>query len=89
MKVKEVNRTVRFDTRKESSSYRCKYGKKEDFDVLKINVIYNGKITEAYEIESKFLPSSDSIHFKASATADRYTITKWSPETIVPHVCKK
>lgn len=88
MNIKEVNRTVRFDSRMLSSSYRCKYGNKNEFDKLRINLKFEERIAESYEIESKYLPDRDSINFKAKPSANGFVITNWSPISIIPHIEK-
>ena len=60
--IKTVNRNI--NTNRETNNYRCKYGNKNEFDILRVNITYNGE-TYTYEIESKYLNDTDSIHFYA------------------------
>lgn len=87
MIIKEINRNIKFDTRELDSRYRCKYGSRDKFDILRINMLYNGNISEVYEVESKFLPLSDSIHFKAIPTEDGFKIYGWTA-VVAPYIHK-
>lgn len=84
--VKIINRNIKFDSqeRQETSSYKCLYGDKHLFDKLQINISYESEY-RAYEIESKNLTSSKSIHFKVEKRGDTFEIN-WSPQIIVPHI---
>lgn len=64
---------IKFDSRKLTSPYRCKYGNKNDFDILQIPCVYGSEV-RIYEIESKYLSDSDSIHFKAKPNGDSFTV---------------
>ena len=57
-KYKQVNRNIRFDSRELSSPYRCKFGDKNMFDILR----------------SKYLPDTDSIYFYAHPKDNSFTI---------------
>lgn len=83
-KYKVVNRNIRFDSRALSSPYRCKYGDKNDFEILRVTCTY-GSETRVYEVESKYLPGTDSIRFKAFPDGDSFTI-EWGPTAIRPYV---
>lgn len=71
---------IKFDNRKLTSPYRCKYDDKNAFEILQIPCNY-GLETRVYEIESKYLPDSDSIHFKAKPNGDSFTI-QWIPKAL-------
>lgn len=85
MKIKEINRNIRFDTRNPKSPYRCKYVNRENFDILRINISFNGRIEEIYEIESKFLPKTDSISFKAKQQGEGFKIFGWTA-VVAPYI---
>ncbi len=88
MKLKEINRNIDFDTRKSSSSFRCKYNDRNDFDILRINISFKGELKESYEIESKNLPEGDSIHFKAEPAPDGFKIISWTNKSVKEHIKK-
>lgn len=83
-KYKEVNRCIRFDTRELSSPYRCKYGDRKTFDILRVTCTY-GSETRIYEIESEYLPDTDSIYFKAYPNKNSFTI-QWRSKDIESHI---
>ena len=86
MKIKVINREIRFNTHNTLSPYRCKYGDRNQFELLKINIIYNGKISVSYEIESQFLTDKDSIYFTAKPAEEGFMIDGWSPDKIKSHL---
>ncbi|MBR5061445.1 MAG: hypothetical protein IKX24_04795 [Prevotella sp.] len=60
-KIKVVNRNIA-----NSDNCRCKYGKPISFDILQVNISYNGE-TLTYQIDSKYLShDKDSIYFYPS-----------------------
>lgn len=74
LQIKTVNRNIA-----KSEKCRCKYGKPIRFDVLKVNITYNGEIT-SYQIDSKHLsPDKDSIYFYPSIVNGRLEI-QWNKE---------
>ena len=75
--IKKINRTINFETRQPSSRYRCKYGDKNDFDILQIN-IRRGNYTETYKIESQYLPDNDSIYFNARSNSENFEVYNWT-----------
>ena len=83
-KYKEINRNIRFDSRELSSPYRCKYGDKNMFDILRVTCTY-GSETRIYEIESKYLPDRDSIYFKAYPDGNSFVI-QWRTEGVESHI---
>lgn len=84
-KYREVNRTIRFDSRKPTSSYKCEYKDKNAFEILRIVCTY-GAETLVYEVESKYLKAtSKSIHFDAMQDGDSLKIT-WKPKDVAPYV---
>lgn len=89
MKTKEINRTISFGTRDVSSPYRCKYGNKNDFEKLRINISFEGRIADTYEIDSQYLPDRDSISFKAVPADSGFIITSWSPKEVMPYLKKR
>ena len=85
-KYKQVNRTIRFDSRELSSPYRCKFGDKNTFDILRVTCTY-GSETRVYEIESKYLPDRDSIYFNAYPKENSFTI-QWRSKDIESHITR-
>lgn len=84
-KYKEVNRTIRFDSRKPTSSYKCEYKDKSAFEILRIVCTYGSEI-RVYEVEAKYLKStSKSIHFDAVQNGDSFNI-EWKPKDVAPYV---
>ena len=83
-KYKQANRTIRFDSRELSSPYRCKFGDKNMFEILRVTCKY-GSETRAYEIESKYLPDTDSIYFNAYPKDNSFTI-QWRSKDIESHI---
>lgn len=58
VRIKTINRNIA-----KSEKCRCKYGKSVEFDILQVNITYNGK-TSSYQIESEHLsPDKNSINF--------------------------
>lgn len=72
--IKTINRNI--NPNRETNNYRCKYGNKNEFDILRVNIKFNGK-TYTYEIESKYLNDTDSIHFYAYPNGSSLNIV-WS-----------
>ena len=59
--IKTVNRNIA-----KSENCRCKYGKPIKFDILQVNITYNGE-TLSYQVDAKHLsPDKDSIYFYPS-----------------------
>ena len=89
MTTKTVNRNLNFNTeeRNSDSSYRCKYGDKNLFDVLEINIHYQNECA-TFTIDSKYLPDRDSISFKAYKDGDNISLI-WSPKYIEEHIIHK
>jgi len=85
-KCKEVYRTIRFDSRELSSPYRCKFGDKNMFEILRVTCTY-GSETRVYEIESKYLPDRDSIYFKAYPKENSFMI-QWGAKNIESHITR-
>ena len=84
---KYIERNIKFDGRKSTSSYKCEYGNKNTFRVLQIICKY-GSECRIYEIESKFLKAtSKSIHFDAERNGESFNII-WSPKVIVPYITR-
>ena len=84
-KYKEVNRTIRFDSRKPTSSYKCEYNDKNTFEILRIVCTYGSEI-RVYEVEANYLKvTSKSIHFDAMQDGDSFEIT-WKPKDVASHV---
>lgn len=86
VKIKEVNRNVKFDSRQPDSKYRCKYGNRSDFDILRINITLNN-YTETYEIEAQFLPEKNSIHFNARPSRNGFEVYDWT-KAVAKHIRK-
>lgn len=84
--IKVINRNIKFDAaeRKETSLYRCQYNDKTLFEKLQINISY-GSEYRTYEIESRYLTSSKSIHFAAKKKGESFDI-EWKPKAIVPYI---
>ncbi|MDE6444941.1 MAG: hypothetical protein K2K64_11070 [Muribaculaceae bacterium] len=87
MIVKEINRNIRFESRKPESKYKCEYNNRNDFDILRINIKYNGEVVEVYEVESHFLPPSKSIHFNARPTEKGFEVFGWTAK-VAPFIRK-
>lgn len=84
-KYKEVNRTIKFDSRKPTSSYKCEYKDKNTFEILRIVCTYGSEI-QVYEVEAKYLKAtSKSIHFDAEKDGNSFRVT-WTPEDVAPYV---
>lgn len=84
-KYKEINRTIRFDSRKPTSSYKCEYKDKNAFEILRIVCTYGSEI-RVYEIEAKYLKAtSKSIHFDAVQDGGSFNI-EWKPKDVAPHI---
>lgn len=77
-------KTIKFVSRKLTSPYRCKYGDKNAFEILQIPCVY-GSETRIYEVESKYLSDSDSIHFTAKPNGESFMI-QWSPKELENHI---
>lgn len=72
---KTIHRNVNFD--RETNKYRCKYGDKKAFDVLRVECVYKGD-AKVFEIESKNLPDQkDSIHFRAHKKGNSFAV-EWT-----------
>lgn len=84
-KYKEVNRTIRFDSRELTSSYKCEYKDKNAFEILRIVCTYGSEV-RVYEVEAKYLKAtSKSIHFDAMQDGDSFEIT-WKPKEVALHI---
>ena len=72
--IKTVNRNIA-----KSEKCRCKYGKPIRFNILQLNITYNGE-TSSYQIEAKHLsPDKDSIYFYPSIKNGQLEI-QWNKE---------
>jgi len=72
--IKTVNRNIA-----KSEKCRCKYGKPIRFNILQLNITYNGE-TSSYQIEAKHLsPDKDSIYFYPS-TENGCLEIQWNKE---------
>lgn len=84
-KYKQVNRNIRFDSRKSASSYKYEYKDKNAFEILRIVCTYDSKI-RIYEVEAKYLKAtSKSIHFDAVQDRDSFKI-EWKPKDVAPYI---
>lgn len=84
-KCKEVYRTIRFDSRKPTSSYKCEYKDKNAFEILRIVCTYGSEV-QVYEVEAKYLKAtSKSIHFDAVQDGGSFNIA-WKPKDVAPHI---
>lgn len=61
---------------------RVKYNDKNEFDLLIIN-FQDGVKIRTFQVESKYLPETDSIHLKYNP--ENHEI-KWSPRIIISHI---
>lgn len=69
--IKTVNRTIAA-----SNNCRCKYGDASKFDILQVNINFNGNV-ESWQVESKYLSKNkDSIHFYPSIIDGKLSI-RW------------
>jgi len=74
LQIKTVNRNIR-----KSEKCRCKYGKPIRFDILQVNIKYNGDIL-TFEVDSKYLsPEKDSIYFYPSVENGKLEI-RWNKD---------
>lgn len=74
-RVKFINRKIA-----KSQNCRCKYNNPEDFDILVVNINYNGVIS-SYVVESKYLSKEkDSIHFYPNITPQGELQVTWSSD---------
>lgn len=72
--IKTVNRNIA-----KSEKCRCKYGKPIRFNILQLNITYNGE-TSSCQIEAKHLsPDKDSIYFYPSIKNGQLEI-QWNEE---------
>lgn len=70
-KIKTVNRNIAL-----SKNCRCKYGDASMFDILQVNINFNGNV-ESWQVEAKHLSTNkDSIHFYPFINEGKLTI-KW------------
>lgn len=83
-KYKQVNRNIRFDSRELSSPYRCKFGDKNMFDILRVTCTYGSEV-RVYEIESKYLLDKDSIYFNAYPIENSFKI-QWRSKDIESNI---
>ena len=73
-RIKIINRRIA-----KSEKCRCKYGIPITFDILQVNINYNGTIT-SYQIEAEKLSlQKDSIYFYPSIANGKLNI-KWNKE---------
>lgn len=80
-KIKYVNRTIRV-----SEECRCKYKDATSFDILQVNITFNG-IATSYQVDAKHLSrSKDSIYFYPTTVGDKLSI-EWNKE-IAPYIHK-
>lgn len=87
MELYIINRNIKFNApeRQATSSYKCKYGNKNHFDLLQINIRYNNE-ERVYQVESQYLKeTSKSIHFDAVKDGDSFEII-WKPKSVVPFI---
>ena len=76
LKTKTIRRNVKFDR---TNNFRCKYGTKEAFKILRVECTHLGE-TKLFEIESKYLSDkTDSIRFKVFKTEKSFVV-KWNKE---------
>lgn len=61
---------------------RVRYKNKKEFDVLVINLL-NGDNTRSFQIESTYLPETDSVHLKFNPETHE---VNWSPKSIISQV---
>ncbi len=61
---------------------RVKYNDRKEFDVLVVN-LQDGTRNRSFQVESKYLPETDSIHLKYNP--DTHEVS-WSPKSIINHV---
>lgn len=81
MEIKTIRRNIG-----KSNNYRVIYGDCRQFDLLKVEVNYQGKLY-LYEVEAKYLKTeTDSIHFKYTVENGslRLTWTNWIAPYIHP-----
>ncbi|MDE6234578.1 MAG: hypothetical protein K2M56_02370 [Muribaculaceae bacterium] len=88
MTTKEINRNISFSTRKPGSKYRCNYGNRNAFELLRINIKLEGIKSETYEIDAENLPSTtDSISFNARPANDGFEVFGWT-KSVRPFIRK-
>jgi hypothetical protein len=76
LQIKTVNRNIAI-----SKNCRCKYGKLIKFDILQINITYNGD-TSSYQVDAKHLsPDKDSIYFYPSIE-NRQLEIQWNKDVV-------
>lgn len=54
------------------------------FDILRVTCTYDSEV-RAYEIESKYLPDTDSIYFYAHPKDNSFTI-QWRSKDVESHI---
>lgn len=75
MNIKTVNRNILEDRENKNDRFRVKYGDKNEFDLLKVNITRN-KTSEtlSYEFKAKDLTEKDSIHFSTSVISNKMQV---------------
>ena len=74
--IKTVNRNI---LKSEKCRCRYRYSKPIKFDILKVNITYNGE-TLSYQVDAKYLsPDKDSIYFYHSIENGQLEI-QWNKE---------
>lgn len=78
-RIKTINRNIA-----NSKKCRCKYDEPTKFDILRVNISFNGE-TVSYQVDSKDLsPNKDSIYFYPSINNGSLEI-QWNKE-IADHI---
>lgn len=76
LQIKTVNRNI---LKSEKCRCRYRYHKPIKFDILQVNITYNGE-TSCYQVDAKHLsPDKDSIYFYPSIENGQLEV-KWNEE---------
>jgi hypothetical protein len=75
METKIVRRNVHLE--RKSKCYKCQYSDKRDFDKLSIEITFENNPWKTFEIESKYLPDAESIHFYVYPNGDSIRV-EWN-----------
>lgn len=77
---KIVNRTIA-----KSDNCKVQYGDSSKFDILVVNITFNGNTT-TYKIESKYLSTdTESIHFRPKVSTDGNLRIEWT-KAVAPFI---
>ena len=77
-----IIKTVNLKIHEGKYNRRVRYNDRNEFEVLIVN-LQDGLKERSFQIESKYLPDTDSIHLKYNPETREVS---WSPREIISHV---